>query len=201
VALGVVLTDRLGPPLARRSLGSMAAGGSTSAASAAGSAGWTWCALLLGMAFTLPLAAWAARRARFETLLVRPARLLQPARARGLPALIVLYKLGDAFRRSLLTPFLLKGMGYASAEVGVVNKVLGLWLTIGGALVGGALMLRLGLWRSLLLFGVLQTAQQPRLLVAGAGRQGAAVARCRAAGLRLGLRQAGRRPRRWTAAC
>ena len=30
------------------------------------------------------------------------------------------------------------------------------WLTIGGALVGGALMLRLGLWRALLLFGVLQ---------------------------------------------
>jgi len=40
--------------------------------------------------------------------------------------------------------------------VGVVNKVIGLWLTIGGALVGGALMLRLGLWRSLMLFGVLQ---------------------------------------------
>jgi PAT family beta-lactamase induction signal transducer AmpG len=36
--------------------------------------------------------------------------------------------------------------------------VIGLWLTIGGALVGGALMLRLGLWRSLLLFGVLQMA-------------------------------------------
>jgi PAT family beta-lactamase induction signal transducer AmpG len=38
----------------------------------------------------------------------------------------------------------------------VVNKVLGLWLTIGGALVGGALMIKLGLWRALLVFGVLQ---------------------------------------------
>ncbi len=47
-------------------------------------------------------------------------------------------------------------MAYTSAEVGVVNKVLGLWMTIGGALLGGALMLKLGLWRSLMLFGVLQ---------------------------------------------
>ena len=38
----------------------------------------------------------------------------------------------------------------------MVNKVLGLWMTIGGALLGGALMLKLGLWRSLMLFGVLQ---------------------------------------------
>jgi PAT family beta-lactamase induction signal transducer AmpG len=55
-----------------------------------------------------------------------------------------------------MTVFLLKSMAYTSAEVGVVNKVIGLWLTIVGALVGGALMLRLGLWRSLMLFGVLQ---------------------------------------------
>jgi PAT family beta-lactamase induction signal transducer AmpG len=47
-------------------------------------------------------------------------------------------------------------MAFSSAEVGVVNKVIGLWLTIGGALLGGALMLRLGLWRALFGFGVLQ---------------------------------------------
>jgi PAT family beta-lactamase induction signal transducer AmpG len=55
-----------------------------------------------------------------------------------------------------MTPFLLKSMAFGSAEVGLVNKVIGLWLTIGGALLGGLLMLRLGLWRALLLFGVLQ---------------------------------------------
>ena len=47
-------------------------------------------------------------------------------------------------------------MAFSPAEVGLVNKVIGLWLTIGGALLGGALMLRLGLWRALMLFGVLQ---------------------------------------------
>jgi PAT family beta-lactamase induction signal transducer AmpG len=72
--------------------------------------------------------------------------------------LIVLYKLGDAFAGSLMTPFLLKSMAYSPAEVGVVNKVIGLWLTIGGALIGGALMLKIGLWRALLVFGLLQAA-------------------------------------------
>jgi PAT family beta-lactamase induction signal transducer AmpG len=57
-----------------------------------------------------------------------------------------------------MTPFLLKTMAFSSAEVGVVNKIIGLWLTLGGALLGGLLMLRLGLWRALLLFGVLQAA-------------------------------------------
>jgi PAT family beta-lactamase induction signal transducer AmpG len=49
-------------------------------------------------------------------------------------------------------------MAFSSAEVGLVNKIIGLWLTIGGALLGGLLMLRLGLWRALMLFGVLQAA-------------------------------------------
>jgi MFS family permease len=40
----------------------------------------------------------------------------------------------------------------------VYHKVIGLWLTIGGALLGGLLMLKLGQWRSLLLFGILQAA-------------------------------------------
>ena len=112
--------------------------------------------LLLGMAFTLPLAAWAARAARFETLLGGLASYFARPGAVAFLAFIVLYKLGDAFAGALMTPFLLKAMAFSSAEVGVVNKVIGLWLTIGGALLGGALMLRLGLWRALMLFGILQ---------------------------------------------
>ena len=61
-----------------------------------------------------------------------------------------------AFAQSLLTPFLLKGVGFGPAEVGVVNKLIGLVLTIVGALLGGALMLRLRLARALFLFGILQ---------------------------------------------
>jgi MFS transporter, PAT family, beta-lactamase induction signal transducer AmpG len=70
--------------------------------------------------------------------------------------LIVLYKLGDAFAGALSTTFLIRGAGYSPTEVGTVNKLLGLAATILGALVGGSLMAKLGLYRSLMLFGVLQ---------------------------------------------
>jgi PAT family beta-lactamase induction signal transducer AmpG len=113
-------------------------------------------ALLAGIGVTLPLVAWAARRARFETFIGSLESYFTQPGALPFLAFIVLYKLGDAFAGSLLTPFLLQAMHYSTAEVGVVNKVIGLWLTIGGALIGGALMIRLGLWRSLMLFGVLQ---------------------------------------------
>lgn len=70
--------------------------------------------------------------------------------------LIVLYKLGDAFAGALSTTFLLRGAGFTLSEVGAVNKVLGLAATIFGALAGGALVARLGLYAALMLFGVLQ---------------------------------------------
>lgn len=70
--------------------------------------------------------------------------------------LIVLYKLGDAFAGALSTTFLLRGAGFSVSEVGAVNKVFGLAATIIGALAGGALMAKLGLYRSLMLFGILQ---------------------------------------------
>lgn len=70
--------------------------------------------------------------------------------------LIVLYKLGDAFAMSLTTTFLIRGVGFDPSDVGMVNKSLGLFATILGALLGGALMQRLSLFRALLLFGLLQ---------------------------------------------
>ena len=156
VALGYGLSDRFAPPIAHALLGPLLAG---SALPAALQTRWeNLAALLLGIGFTLPLAAWAARRARFETLLGGLRSYFSQRGAAAFLAFIVLYKLGDAFAGSLMTPFLLQSMAYSAAEVGVVNKVIGLWLTIGGALLGGVLMLRLGLWRALLLFGVLQMA-------------------------------------------
>jgi PAT family beta-lactamase induction signal transducer AmpG len=74
----------------------------------------------------------------------------------GLLALIVLYKLGDAFAGALTTAFLLRGAGFGLDDVAYVNKVMGLASTIVGALAGGALMVRLGLYRSLMAFGILQ---------------------------------------------
>jgi PAT family beta-lactamase induction signal transducer AmpG len=70
--------------------------------------------------------------------------------------LIILYKLGDAYAGSLTTAFLIKGIGFTPTDVGAINKGLGLVSLIVGAMFGGALMARLGLFRSLLLFGILQ---------------------------------------------
>ncbi|CAD5373272.1 AmpG permease [Rubrivivax sp. A210] len=170
VAAGVWASDRWAPGLASALLAPLLAGGSLPAALQQ-----RWidlAALLLGIAFTLPLAAWVARRAGFETLLGGLRGYFSQRGAGAFLLFIVLYKLGDAFAGSLMTPFLLKSMAYTSAEVGVVNKVLGLWMTLGGALLGGTLMLRLGLWRSLMLFGLLQMASNLGfwwLAVAGKG--------------------------------
>lgn len=73
----------------------------------------------------------------------------------GFLAVIVLYKLGDAFASSLQTAFLIGGVGFSSAEVGYV-KGLGIVATLLGALCGGILMARMSLVRALLLFGLLQ---------------------------------------------
>ena len=156
VVAGFMLSERFAPPLAQALLTPLLSGTGMSAALQK-----KWMdllALVLGLAFTLPLAAWAARRARFETLLGGLRSYFALPGAWPFLGFIVLYKLGDAFALSLMTPFLLQAMAFSAAEVGVVNKVIGLWLTIGGALIGGALMLRLGLWRALMLFGILQGA-------------------------------------------
>ena len=71
-------------------------------------------------------------------------------------ALIILYKIGDAFAGSLTTAFLIRGPGFSVGEVGAINKGLGLIATIFGALFGGVLLARLGLYRSLMAFGILQ---------------------------------------------
>ncbi|MFA5353085.1 MAG: MFS transporter [Thermodesulfovibrionales bacterium] len=70
--------------------------------------------------------------------------------------LIILYKLGDAYAGSLTTPFLIKGVGFSATDVGSINKGVGLVSLIVGGLIGGTIMIRLGLYWSLLVFGILQ---------------------------------------------
>jgi len=70
--------------------------------------------------------------------------------------LIVLYKLADAYAGAMTTPFLIRGLGFTPTDVGAVNKAFGLAALIVGATIGGTLMVRLGLFHSLLAFGILQ---------------------------------------------
>ena len=95
VAAGYLLTDRFAPPLAAALLTPALEASSLSKALQQ-----RWIdllALLLGIAFTLTLAAWAARRARFETLLGGLANYFSHSGAAAFLVFIVLYKLGDAF--------------------------------------------------------------------------------------------------------
>jgi MFS transporter, PAT family, beta-lactamase induction signal transducer AmpG len=83
----------------------------------------------------------------------------------SLLALIVLYKLGDAFAGSLTTTFLIRGVNFSVGEVGAINKGMGLASTIIGALFGGVLMARLRLFRSLLIFAILQAVSNLSFMV------------------------------------
>jgi PAT family beta-lactamase induction signal transducer AmpG len=70
--------------------------------------------------------------------------------------LILLYKLGDAFALSLLSTFLIKGVGFTAFEVGAYSKTTYVISTFLGVLVGGAALARLNLWKALMIFGILQ---------------------------------------------
>jgi len=83
----------------------------------------------------------------------------------SLLALIVLYKLGDAFAGSLTTTFLIRGVNFSVGEVGAINKGMGLASTIIGALFGGILMARLRLFKALLIFGILQAVSNLSFMV------------------------------------
>jgi PAT family beta-lactamase induction signal transducer AmpG len=79
--------------------------------------------------------------------------------------LIILYKLGDAYAGSLTTAFLMRGVGFSLTEIGTVYIILTIISTIIGAALGGSLMVRLGLYRSLLLFGILQAVSNLSFMV------------------------------------
>lgn len=68
---------------------------------------------------------------------------------------VLLYRLSDTLITTLITAFLLQ-VGYTNTQVAEATKLFGLLASILGALVGGALVIRLGLVRALYAFGVLQ---------------------------------------------
>jgi PAT family beta-lactamase induction signal transducer AmpG len=128
------------------------------------------------IAAALWLALWAARRVGFDTLTKSLDTYFSRPMAWSFLALIVLYKVGDAFAMSLATPFLIRGMGFEQVEVGVANKTIGLAMTIAGAMLGGLVLLRVRLASALIAFGVLQLVSNLGyyvLAVAGRGAWGA----------------------------
>lgn len=70
-------------------------------------------------------------------------------------AFILLYKVGDAMAAEMTMPFYGK-LGFSNTEIGTVVKTFGIWAVIAGGFIGGVTMLRLGMRRSLWVFGILQ---------------------------------------------
>ena len=68
---------------------------------------------------------------------------------------IVLYKYSDSLAGSMTTPFLLK-TGFTQQEIGVVLGGVGLVAIIGGSIVGGAIIARMGINKPLWIFAVIQ---------------------------------------------
>jgi PAT family beta-lactamase induction signal transducer AmpG len=70
-------------------------------------------------------------------------------------AFILFYKVGDTMASTMTIPFYLD-VGFSKTEIGAVVKLFGFWATIAGSLIGGVSMIRMGIYRSLWIFGFLQ---------------------------------------------
>jgi len=68
---------------------------------------------------------------------------------------ILLYKVGDTMASHMSIPFYLD-IGFSTSEIGSVVKLFGFWATIFGGLLGGLLIIRIGIYRALWVFGILQ---------------------------------------------
>lgn len=77
------------------------------------------------------------------------------AGAIGLILFIFFYKLGDSLATTLQTKFILD-MGFTKSHIAGIVKITSLWCSIGGGILGGIMMLRLGVNRALWVFGFVQ---------------------------------------------
>lgn len=68
---------------------------------------------------------------------------------------VVLYKFGDALAGVMTSPFYVQ-MGFTKIEIANISKVFGVMATLAGVAAGGWLVLRAGLYRGLMIAGVLQ---------------------------------------------
>ncbi len=127
--------------------------------------GWRVALLVLAAAMAaFTIVTWLAPEPEYKTpaptslrqsVLVPLRELLGSPGAVGLIVLIITFKIGGAVALKLFTPFLMD-LGFSKTEIGLVAKAVLTSSAIAGAVLGGLWMVRLGLLRSMLLFGVLQ---------------------------------------------
>ena len=123
--------------------------------------GWSflWVALAVTF-FALALAAWTSPRVALETAERR--HVLAPVlrwllRWEMVPVVlfVLLFKVGDSTLGRMVKPFWVD-RGYSLTEIGAISVTLGTVLTIVGALAGGSIVNRIGIFRSLLWLGLAQ---------------------------------------------
>ena len=147
--------------------------------------GWPVIYLLMAGVQGVGLVAWwtmretaAAPPQSFRDAVVEPMREYQGRRSQGLIlavfAFAILYKLGDSLAGNVTTVFLLRDGGFTQKDLALIQNTWGLLATLIGVGLGGLGMLRLGLNRSLWIFGVLQGASN--LAYAGLAQWGGGTA-------------------------
>jgi len=91
-----------------------------------------------------------------EAAAVRP--FLEFAQRRGWVVIllfVLLYKFGDAYGGLMANPFYVD-LGFSGVEIAAITKIYGILATVVGGLFGGIVVVRIGLFRTLMIGGVLQ---------------------------------------------
>lgn len=82
---------------------------------------------------------------------------LRRPRAGVLLAIVLLYRLGELAIYAMIKPYWVD-RGYSPAEIGTITSVIGVIISILGAIAGGAIVARIGLYRAMLWLGAAQIA-------------------------------------------
>ncbi len=120
-------------------------------------------AVVFGLASSTALAFRASDRAAAKQGAGAPGRGEQPLAALlakpgawGLLIFALLFKLGDQAMAPMTTPFLDRGAGFTESEIGLLRSTFGMFAAITGALIGGMLTSRWGIFRALWILGLFQ---------------------------------------------
>lgn len=92
-----------------------------------------------------------------EAVLAPFTDFLQRPGAFTILAFVLLYKFGDVFAGVMANPFYVD-IGFTNSEIASISKLFGLLATLAGVFIGGAVVSRYGVLKSLLGCGVLQMA-------------------------------------------
>jgi MFS transporter, PAT family, beta-lactamase induction signal transducer AmpG len=96
------------------------------------------------------------QRTERQNLLRDLAQWAKRPRAGILLAIVFLYRLGELAIVTMIQPFWVD-RGYSLKEIGTVTGGIGVIVSVAGAMAGGAIVARIGLYRALLVLGVAQT--------------------------------------------